>query len=124
FRVDPGTGVTREIELTGGNVSSGDGLLLQGKRLFVVQNQLNRIAVIRIDRRLTHGTIKRLLTDPLFDVPTTIDDVGHETLYAVNARFTTPPTPATTYNIVRVDVRSSHGKGKDDDHRGPKRGPG
>jgi outer membrane protein assembly factor BamB len=126
FRVDPRTGVTRQIQLTGGNVSAGDGLLLQGKRLFVVQNQLNRIAVIRIDRRLTEGTIKRLITDPLFDVPTTIDDVGHNTLYAVNARFGTPPTPTTTYNLVRVDVGGNgHDKGKDDhDRRGPNRGPG
>ena len=125
FRVDPRTGVTREIELTGGNVSAGDGLLLQDKRLFVVQNQLNRIAVIRIDRRLREGTIKRVITDPLFDIPTTIDDVGHGTLYAVNARFTTPPTPSTTYNLVRVDV-GGNAKGHDrkEDRRGPNRGPG
>jgi sugar lactone lactonase YvrE len=123
FRVNPRTGVTRELELTGGNVSAGDGLLLQGKRLFVVQNQLNRIAVIRIDRRLREGTITRLITDPLFAVPTTIDDVGHQTLYAVNARFGTPPSPATTYNLVRVDVGKNH-RGKKDDRRGPNRGPG
>lgn len=129
FRVDSRTGVTREIELTGGNVAAGDGLLLQGKRLFVVQNQLNRIAVIRIDRRLAEGTIKRVITDPLFDTPTTIDDVGHGTLYAVNARFTTPPSPTTTYNLVRVDIDGNqHGKRKDDDHQddrsGRNRGPG
>ena len=34
------------------------------------------------------------------DVPTTIASFGNA-LYAVNARFTTPPAPTTTYNIVR-----------------------
>jgi hypothetical protein len=130
FRIDPHTGVTRELQLSGGNVERGDGILLQGKRLFVVQNQLNQIAVLRVDTGLTQGTIKRLITRaqvPLFDVPTTIDDVGHQTLYAVNARFGTPPTPTTTYNLVRVDVgkgNNGHGKGKKEDRRGPNSGPG
>jgi hypothetical protein len=116
FRVNPRTGVTRELALTGGNVMTGDGILLQGKRLFVVQNTMNQIAVIRVDRRLREGTIKRLIKDPLFDVPTTIDDVGHNTLYAVNARFGVPPAdrPTAAYNLVRVDVgHKSHGKKKD-----------
>jgi hypothetical protein len=124
FRINPRNGKTRELELTGGNVMTGDGILLQGRRLFVVQNTMNQIAVIRVDRRLREGTIKRLIKDPLFDVPTTIDDVGHNTLYAVNARFGVPPAdrPTAAYNLVRVDV--SHGKGKKDDRRGSNRGPG
>ena len=36
---------------------TGDGILLQGKRLFVVQNTMNQIAVIRVDRRLRGDTI-------------------------------------------------------------------
>ena len=117
FRINPRNGETRELVLTGGNVMTGDGILLQGKRLFVVQNTMNQIAVIRVDRRLTEGTIKRLIKDPLFDVPTTIDDVGHQTLYAVNARFGVPPAdrPTAAYNLVRVDVgNNGHGKGKKD----------
>ena len=126
FRINPRTGVTRELELTGGNVMTGDGILLQGKRLFVVQNTMNQIAVIRVGKRLTEGTIKRLIKDPLFDVPTTIDDVRHDTLYAVNARFGVPPLerPNAAYNLVRVDVGNGHGKSKNDDRRGPNRGPG
>lgn len=126
FRINPRTGVTRELELTGGNVMTGDGILLQGKRLFVVQNTMNQIAVLRVDRRLTEGTIKRLIKDPLFDVPTTIDDVGHNTLYAVNARFGVPPAdrPSAAYNLVRVDVgKGKHGD-KKNDRSGPNRGPG
>ena len=43
----------------------------------------------------------RTITDPAFDVPTTVDDFG-KSLYVVNARFTTTPTPDTEYNVVRV----------------------
>ncbi len=75
FRVT-GTGVADEIELGGESVPNGDGLLLDGKRLYVVQNRLNKIARIAVDRRLTSGRILGFVTDPDFDVPTTIDDHG------------------------------------------------
>jgi sugar lactone lactonase YvrE len=101
FSVDPDTGVTDEVELTGGIVMAGDGILLDGKTLYVVQNQLNRIAVIALEPDLGAGVIVGHIVDPAFDIPTTIDEFG-KWLYAVNARFTTPPTPDTTYSIVQV----------------------
>jgi hypothetical protein len=94
-------GVTDEIELAGGNVVNGDGILLDGKTLYVVQNQFNQIAVIALGADLAAGTIVDLITSPSFDIPTTIDEFG-QWLYAVNARFTTPPTPATPYSVVQV----------------------
>ena len=47
FRVDPTTGVTREIQLNQALVN-GDGILLKGRTLYVVQNQSNQIAVVRL----------------------------------------------------------------------------
>ena len=41
------------------------------------------------------------VTDPRFDVPTTVAEFGNR-LYLVNARFSTPPTPTTTYNAVAI----------------------
>lgn len=95
FTVDPRSGRTREIVLNE-PVTNGDGLLLDGRTLYVVQNRDNSVAVVKLDRRLTSGTVVAHITDPDFDVPTTIDDLGNR-LYAVNARFTTPPTPDTEY---------------------------
>ena len=97
-------GVTREIDLGGGSVPNGDGILLDGRILYVVQNRDNQIAKIVLDPRLRSGRIVRHLTDPDFRVPTTIDDHGRR-LYAVNARFGTPPTPATDYDVVQLRKR-------------------
>jgi hypothetical protein len=101
FRIDPRSGVTREIDLGGASLLNGDGMLLAGRVLFVVQNRDNKIAVVRLSRSLHRGRVVATLTDPDFDVPTTIAFTAGR-LYAVNARFgTTDPQPAR-YDIVRV----------------------
>jgi hypothetical protein len=101
FTVDPATGVSREIDLGGATLPAGDGLLAKGRTLLVVQNTLNRIAVVRLSRDLRSGRVVRTISDPDFDVPTTITFARHA-LWAVNARFGTPPTPTTPYDVVRV----------------------
>ena len=101
YNVDRANGVAARIELGGDAGPNGDGILLQGKTLFVVQNQLNQIAVVEINSDLTQGSIVDTITSPAFRVPTTIARFG-DSLYAVNARFGTPPTPDTEYEVVRV----------------------
>jgi hypothetical protein len=101
FLVNARTGDTDEIDLGGDTVTNGDGLLLLGRTLYVVQNRDNKIAVVHLKRSFRRGEIKRFLTDDDFDVPTTVAERGGF-LWAVNARFTTPPGPTTTYHVVRV----------------------
>ncbi|MEJ7566696.1 MAG: hypothetical protein WKF41_00365 [Gaiellaceae bacterium] len=48
---------------------NGDGILLTGKILYVVQNRDNKIARIALAARLDSGRITGYLTDPDFDVP-------------------------------------------------------
>jgi sugar lactone lactonase YvrE len=101
FRINPRTGVAREVDLGGASLVNGDGMLLAGRVLFVVQNRDNRIAVVKLSHSLSRGRVVATLTDPDFDVPTTIAFQAGR-LYAVNARFgTTDPQPAR-YDIVRV----------------------
>jgi sugar lactone lactonase YvrE len=101
YNVDPNTGVATRIDLGGGAVPNGDGILLQGKTLYVVQNRLNQIAVVELNSGFTEGMIVDTITSSFFRVPTTIARFGNS-LYAVNARFGTPPTPDTEYEVVRV----------------------
>ncbi|HET6597637.1 MAG TPA: hypothetical protein VFG81_18575 [Anaerolineales bacterium] len=101
YNVDPDTGEASLIDLGGETVVNGDGILLQGKTLYVVQNQFNQIAVVDLNSDFTEGTIVDTITDSDFRVPTTIARFGNS-LYAVNARFGTEPTPNTEYEVVRV----------------------
>ena len=82
-------------------MTNGDGLRLHGKTLYVVQNFSNQIAVVGLAPDLGSGTLNRAITSPNFDIPTTVALFGSR-LYAVNARFSTPPTPTTTYSVVQV----------------------
>ncbi len=93
YRVHPRTGNAIKIDLGDGNLDYGDGLCLRGRTLYVVQNRLNQIAVIRLAPDFTRGTIASTITDPAFTVPTTVDRFG-PWLYAVNSQ---PP-----FTVVRV----------------------
>ncbi|WP_129336461.1 superoxide dismutase [Cellulomonas endophytica] len=104
FAVDPATGVATTIDLGGATVVNGDGLELRGRTLFVVQNRLNQVAPVRLAADLRTGTVGPVLTDPDFRVPTTIAFAAGR-LWAVNARFGTPPGPDVDYDVVQVALR-------------------
>lgn len=102
YTVDPATGNAASIDLGGASVSSGDGIVLAGKTLYVVQNFFNQVAEVELARNLGSGEVVDILTSDDFRIPTTADVFGNS-LYAVNARFDTTPTPDTAYEIVRLD---------------------
>src|SRR4051794_7702010 len=101
WRIDPARGRSTRINLGGGSVANGDGLLLSGRTLYVVRNQNNRIAVVNLQPDLSRGTVTRTIRSANFDVPTTVARIGNR-LYAVNARFGTTPSARTPYWIARV----------------------
>jgi sugar lactone lactonase YvrE len=104
YKVDPSSGEAALIDLGGGSVPSGDGILLEGRDLYVVRNFPNRITIIELDPDLGAGEILTEITDPAaFKIPTTVASFGSR-LYAVNARFDTAPTPETEYNVVQVSM--------------------
>ena len=107
YNVDPDTGYATEMDLGGVEVPFGDGLVLRGKSLYVVQNATNRILVFRLSPDRSSATLTKVLTDTDFRIPTTADLFG-TWLYAVNARFDVCPpgicNPAgLEFEIVRVD---------------------
>jgi sugar lactone lactonase YvrE len=101
FTVDPATGVTKAVDLGGEVLTNGDGLLREGRTLYVVQNRLNTLAAFKLAKSGASGRLFAKVTDPRFDVPTTVASFGRR-LYLPNARFTTPPTPETPYNAVAI----------------------
>jgi sugar lactone lactonase YvrE len=102
FTVDAASGATTEVDLGGQTVTNADGIVLERRTLYVVRNQNNEIAVVRLDAGLRSGRIVRRIKDPDFETPTTLARIAGR-LYAVNARFTVQkPTAKTKYQVVRV----------------------
>jgi sugar lactone lactonase YvrE len=101
FTVDPDSGESALIE--GVAVPSVDGILYESGRLLAVQNTLNQIAEIRLSEDLLSGTVEKVITNPNFQVPTTVARHGN-LLALVNAKFDTgfPPT-ADAYEVVIVE---------------------
>jgi len=104
LRISPRTGETTEIDLGGASLVNGDGLEPGRHGVYVLRNRDNLIVPVRLDRRAAEGTAREAITDLGLDVPSTAARL-HHSLYAVNARFTTTPTPTTPYWITRVDLR-------------------
>lgn len=107
YTVDPDTGFATEIDLGGASVPFGDGLVLRGKTLYVVQNFANAIAAFRLSPDFSAATLTGYLTDADLRIPATADVFG-PWLYATNARFDVcfpgmcDPT-LLDFDIVRVD---------------------
>jgi hypothetical protein len=113
FTVDPATGASAAIVVDGLTPLTQDGLLLVGRKLWVVENFANRLVRVTLSPDLASGTITSTIASPLFRVPTTIARHGN-TLAAVNGRFDLgipPPLgpgapPGTEYDVVLVPANS------------------
>jgi len=103
YTVDPTTGASGAI--SGADLPNIDGILIDGSRLWAVQNFSNQITELRLSGDLSSATVVRVITDDAFEIPTTVARWGNR-LATVNAKFDTgfPPT-ATTYEVVEVDAR-------------------
>lgn len=103
YTVEPTTGASGAI--AGADLRNIDGILLDGSRLWAVENFSNQITELRLSGDLSSATVVRVITDGAFEVPTTVARWGNR-LATVNAKFDTgfPPT-ATTYEVVEVDAR-------------------
>lgn len=101
YRVDAATGHAVQIEV-GASFPDADGIVLDGRTLYVVQNFLNQIAVIRLAPDYASGDLVRYITDERLRIPTTAALFGNS-LYAVNARFDVvspfDPTPPDILDI-------------------------
>ncbi len=109
--VDPETGVSEQIPLSGTPLVAGtlDGLQLEGRTVWVVQNFANSLARVRLSPDLTSGEVVEVVTSDLFRVPTTVARHGSR-LALVNGRFDLgfPPPfgpgapPGTDFDVVQV----------------------
>ena len=109
FTVDAKTGSSALIDVDGMTFPTGDGILLHGRTLYVLQNGFsptpipNQIDVIKLDRDLTHGQLVDAITSPLFETATTLGRRG-DILVAVNAQFAGAPIdPEPEVVLINLD---------------------
>jgi hypothetical protein len=111
FTVDPVTGASAPIDVAGLIPGSLDGMLLQGRSLWVVEDPANTLIRVTLSPGLSSGTITSTITSSLFDEPTTVAKFGNR-LAVPNGRFELgiPPPfgpgapPGTTFNVVVVSA--------------------
>ncbi len=108
YLVNPSTGDAQEIDLRGILLPANDGLVLQGKTLYLVQPDYNQISVVELSSDYKSGEVVRVIVHPEFKSPTTATLFGSR-LYAVNARFdeALPPLfqedpPLLEYDVIGV----------------------
>ena len=105
YRVNPHTGVAKKIDLGSNMLPFADGILLDGHILYVVQNFLNQVAVVKLSNDFLMGEIVNVITHPKFGIPTTVDEFGNQ-LYLVNAHFDIAPPdgiyPEVEFEVVKV----------------------
>src|SRR4051794_21296951 len=107
FRINPMSGDTREIPVTDTwgvpvTVDGADGIAQRGRTLYVAQNFPEKLATVKVARDLRSARLVDVATSPALDIPSSVEEDRGD-LFGLNARFTTPPGPTTTYDVVRVE---------------------
>jgi len=111
YKVNPKNGKAKEISVVGGELINGDGMLLDGDDLYIVQNFLNQIAVVELSSDNLSAVVEEYITHPSFQIPTTVAGFG-DWLYVVNAKFDVAPPPlpgfppadpSTEFELIRIE---------------------
>ncbi len=100
YTVDPATGESAVVQ--GVSVPNVDGILVQGQRLWAVQNFMNQISRIDLSNNFSSGVVEDVITSDHFQIPTTAALFGNK-LAAVNAKFDEPT--ADLHEVVLVPAR-------------------
>ncbi|TET99515.1 MAG: hypothetical protein E3J30_04395 [Anaerolineales bacterium] len=88
YLVDTESGAASPVNIQGDEqlFANGDGLYMDGRTLYIMQNFAQKIAVVELSDDLTQGTfVKNILSDD-FSIPTTITGFGN-CIYAINTHF-------------------------------------
>lgn len=107
WRVDPATGIAGAVPIAGGTLTGGDGLLIEGRTVYVVRgNDQASVSVLTLSlgRQGLTATFRGRVTNPALQVPSTATRVGG-VLYAVNARFGVANPATASYALTRLPLR-------------------
>lgn len=91
FRIEIADRSVAEVSLGAETLRNGDGMELQGQRLYVARNRDSIIVRVEMSSDYSSGRVVRALSGP-FRFPTTLDGAGRR-LLVVNSQFDRRPMP-------------------------------
>ena len=110
FRIDTADKKVTPIDIGGESVATGDGLVLDQRRLYVVRQGEQEIVTIDLAADLASGKVVSRFKDPALLWPATAVKVG-DRLLVVNTQFNKRgKDPVTPFSIVAVPVSRLGGK--------------
>jgi sugar lactone lactonase YvrE len=104
FRIDIESKQVVEIDLEGQTLANGDGLLLDGRTVYVVRNEEGLIVPVKLSGDYITGEVGEPFTDPSFAFPTTIAKTDGR-LLVVNSQFDKQEgEPELPFTVSSVEV--------------------
>lgn len=102
FTIDIATKAVAAIDTAGADLTTADGLVLDGDTLYVIRQGAQEVVTLRLNAALTSGTVVSRFTDGLA-WPATAAKVGDD-LVVVNTQFNTRGGTTTTrpFTLLRV----------------------
>jgi Cu-Zn family superoxide dismutase len=86
YRIDTSSKEVTQVDLGGETLENGDGILLDGRTLYVVRNRQGLIFPVRLTQDFASGEVGEGFTDPSLAYPTTIAAYDRR-LLVVNSQF-------------------------------------
>jgi sugar lactone lactonase YvrE len=104
FRIETQSKEVDEIDLGGKTLANGDGLLLDGRTVYVVRNEQELIVPIKLSGGYISGEVGEPFTDPSFAFPTTLAKTDGR-LLVVNSQFDKQEgEPELPFTVSSVEV--------------------
>jgi hypothetical protein len=104
FKIDIATKTITPIDTAGADLTTADGLVLDGDTLYVIRQGAQEVVTVRLNAALTSGTVVSRFSEGLA-WPATAAKVGDD-LVVVNTQFNTRGGTTTTrpFTLLRVPV--------------------
>jgi len=105
YRIDTRTKEVSFIDTGNVDLTNGDGLLLDGRTLYVVRNRQELIVPVELSEDFSSGTANEGFTDDSLMCPSTIAKAG-DRLLVVNAQFDRRESgePELPFNVASVPL--------------------
>jgi len=105
YLVDTESGAASPVRIKGEEqlFPDGDGLYMDGRTLYIMQNFTQKIAVVELSDDLTQGTFVKNIVSDNFAIPTTITGYG-DCIYAINTNYLELIAEGADPTLVQTEV--------------------